>query len=122
MNLNGFRINLDISGLGIIFHSPKVAEHISDGQDYFTSNYTTEAQVQSHIQDGTIVGFGTGSPGTFILEFHTGYPDEGFLQRCDFKLRLGLRCVGGCVCFRDLYDLLDWHADCPEEQTIELED
>ena len=92
------------------------------GEDYLTPNYTTERQVQSHIQTGSIVGFGTGSPGTFVLKFHSGYPEETYLQTCDFKLRLGLRCEGGVVCFRDLYNLLEWRADCPTRQVIALED
>lgn len=113
---------LDIAGVGIIFHSPKSTEHIVDGTDYLASSYTSERQVQAHIQKGDIVGFGTGSPGRFILRFHTGYPDEGILHRCAFKLRLGLHCQGGVVCFRDLYDLMDWRAECPTSRMIELED
>jgi hypothetical protein len=113
---------LDISGMGIVFYSPRFAAHIVEGSDYLTSNYTSEQQVQSHIQKGTIVGFGTGSPGTFILTLHSGYPDEDYLQRCEFKLRLGLHCAGGLVCFRDLFDLLQWRAACPRGQLVELED
>lgn len=122
MATRGKEIVLDISGMGIICYSPSFAEHIEEGSDYLKSNYTTEKQVQSHIQKGTIVGFGTGSPGTFVLRFHSGYPDEGYLHRCEFKLRLGLHCVGGVVCFRDLFDLLQWHANCPPGQVLELED
>ena len=122
MGIEGKQITLDIAGLGIVFHSPDFAQHISEGDDYLTSSYSTEQQVQSHIQKGTIVCFGTGTPGTFILTFHTGYPEESFLQSCEFKLRLGLHCSGGHVCFRDLYDLMNWHRDCPNRHTVELED
>lgn len=120
--IEGKEITLDISGMGIVFYSPQFAKHIAEGSDYLTSNYTSEQQVQFHIQKGTIVGFGTGSPGTFILKFHSGYPDENRLQACEFKLRLGLHCVGGAVCFRDLFDLLQWQSSCPPGQTIELND
>jgi hypothetical protein len=122
MSVEGKQMTLDISGLGIVFHSPVFAEHIPEGSDYVSSNYTTEQQVQSHIQKGTIVCFGTGTPGTFILTFHSGYPDEAFIQHCEFKLRLGLHCSGGVVCFRDLYELMDWHADCPAHRRLELDD
>ncbi len=122
MSIEGKQIALDISGLGIVFHSPVFAGHIPEGTDYLTSNYTTDEQVQSHIQRGTIVCFGTGTPGSFILEFHSGYPENEFLQSCEFKLRLGLHCSGGVVCFRDLYELMDWHADCPLDHTLELDD
>src|SRR5438128_2978332 len=107
------KIVMNIVGLGIIFHSPESASHIQEGEDYLKSDYTTEEDVQRHIQRGSIVGFGTGSSGTFILKFHAGYPDDRFLQKCEFKLRLGLNCRGGLVCFRDLYDLMDWSATCP---------
>lgn len=122
MSIDGREMTLDVSGLGIVFHSPQAAKHIAERSDYLASNYTTERQVQSHIQKGSIVGFGTGSPGTFILKFHSGYPDENYLHKCDFKLRLGLECRGGLVCFRDLYELMDWRADCPSKQTLELAD
>jgi hypothetical protein len=122
MSIDGKEIVLNISGMGIIFYSPQFAQCIAEGNDYLTSNYTSEQQVQCHIQRGSIVGFGTGSPGTFILRFHPGYPDEGYLQNCEFKLRLGLHCVGGLVCFRDLFDLLQWHANCLPSQVLELDD
>ena len=122
MSIEGKEMILDIAGLGIVFHSPIFAQHIPEGTDYLASNYETEQQVQSHIQKGTIVGFGTGTPGIFVLKFHSGYPDETLVQKCEFKLRLGLHCSGGVVCFRDLYELIDWRADCPPNRMLELED
>jgi hypothetical protein len=122
MPVDGKEIVLDIVGIGIVFHSPKFAEHITEGQDYFSSHYANEQQVQPHIQRGTIVGFGTGSPGTFIFRFKSGYPPEELLDRADCRLRLGLHCSGGIVCFRDLYELLDWHSECPPRRTLPLED
>lgn len=122
MSVENKAIRLDVSGVGIIFHSPQSARHISDGEDYLSSNYTHERDVQEHIQQGSIVGFGTGSPGTYVLQFHDGYPDDSVLQAAEFKLRLGLHCRGGVVCFRDLYELLDWQADCPDDQILALED
>ena len=120
--INGKVIRLEISGVGIVFYSPQFADNIEEEEDYLGSNYTTEEEVQSHIQKGTIVGFCTGTSGTYFLHFHSGYPSTQFLQDCDFKLRLGLNCKGGQVCFRDLYDLMDWHVDCPDSQTLDLDD
>jgi len=122
MTFNGKTIRLETTGIGIVFHSPQFTEHIAEEDDYLESNYTTEEQVQAHIQKGTIVGFGTGTSGTFVLRFHSGYPEEQFLNDCDYKLRLGLHCVGGKVCFRDLYDLMDWYVDCPEDQILDVDD
>ncbi len=115
-------MKLEISGLGIILYSPKHAEGIELGSDYFSSSYLSEEAVQAHTQKGTIVGFATGTPGRFHLEFFIGYPPAEILAGADHTLRLGLHCVGGQVCFRDLYDLMDWDPDCPKEQTIELTD
>jgi hypothetical protein len=122
MNIARKEITLNTSGMGIIFYSPQSARHITEGSDYFTPNYSTEQQVQSHIQKGSIVCFGTGSPGTFSLKFHSGYPEEKNLKACEFKLRLGLHCEGGLVCFRDLFDLLQWRSACPPGQAIALDD
>lgn len=122
MTFNKNVMILNISGLGIVFYSRASAEHIVEGSNYLKSNYTTASQVQRHIQEGSIVGFGTGSPGRFILRFHSGYPEERQLQKCRFKLRLGLRCEGGLVCFRDLYDLMRWSKSCPSEQSLAVDD
>jgi hypothetical protein len=122
MGIEGRQIRMDIAGLGIVFYSPKNVEHIREGDDYLQANYLTDKQVQSHIQKGSLVGFGTGSPGVFVLTFHSGYPTNAFVGESDFKLRLGLHCVGGIVCFRDLYDLMQWTSECPPEQALELED
>src|SRR4051794_5988551 len=120
--IDGRSIVLDIVGLGIVLYSPLSASHIAEGEDYLGSHYATEWQVQAHVQEGSIVGFATGSPGTYSLKFHSGYPDRRFVEDCDCKLRLGLHCRGGLVCFRDLYDLMDWQANCPPQQLLELED
>lgn len=122
MNLDGKEITMDIAGLGIVFYSPKNVAHIPEGSDYLQTHYLTEEQVQAHIQKGTLVGFGTGSPGNYLLKFASGYPANDVVRASEFKLRLGLHCVGGQVCFRDLYDLLDWTSQCPEEQILELEE
>ena len=122
MDFEGRTVQLDLVGLGIILYSPRWAEGISQRADYLSSNYTTAEQVQAHVQAGTIVGFGTGSPGDYTLTFHSGYPAEAEVRRRQFKLRLGLHCVGGGLCVRDLYDLMDWTPECPPAQTLGLED
>ena len=115
-------MELDISGLGIIFYSPAHAGHIGEGEDYLTSSYLTDQDVQRHVQAGTIVGFATGTPGRFVLNFISGRAPDEALMKAEFLLSLPLACVGGRVCVRDLYDLLDWEAECPEEQVIHVED
>ena len=66
--------------------------------------------------------FGTGSPGTFQLRFADGPPDEATVAAAEFKLRLGLQVRGGMVCVRDLYDLMEWSAECPAAQQLPVVD
>jgi len=115
-------IELDVDGLGIIFYSPFAAAHIAEGEDYFSSHYSNEAQVQPHIQSGTIVGFGTGSPGRFSISIRSGYPSNDVLNASEYRLRLGLQVKDRTVCVRDLYELMEWSAHCPPNQTFELDD
>ncbi|MGA9998452.1 MAG: hypothetical protein WBP93_23765 [Pyrinomonadaceae bacterium] len=115
-------IRVQASGPGIILYSPYAVAHISEGEDYLTTHYMNEQEVQEHIQQGTLVGFGTGSPGDFIIHIRHGYPDEQTLQDADCKLRLGIHVQDHTVCIRDLFDLMDWTAECPPEQQFELED
>jgi hypothetical protein len=116
------KIELQVSGLGIVLYSPSSAGSIPKGFNFLSNGYKTVEQVQAHIQKGTIIGFGTGSPGIYVLEFHAGYPLEEYVQSCEFKLRLGLKCIEGQVCVRDLYDLLEWDPVCPEQQILSLEE
>ena len=119
---NTHPIRLSLNGLGIIFYSPPAVAHIREGENYLRAHYQEPEHVVQHIRRGTLVGFGTGSAGVFELRFHIGYPESEVLRRSPYKLRLALRCEGRTVCFRDLYDLVNWDPNCPEGQTIQLED
>ncbi len=105
-------IAFDIAGLGIIMYSPSSAAHIHEGEDYLQPHYWAPADVRDHIQAGTIVAFATGTPGSFLLRIHDGYPGERLASAAGAELRLGLR-SDGVVVFRDLYDLLEWTARHP---------
>jgi hypothetical protein len=122
MSLDDTVIRFHINFEGIIFYSPESVSHIKEGEDYFTPHYSSPEVVLPHVMQGTLVGFGTGTPGDFILHFHSGYPDDAYFKHCEFKLRLGLHCRGGTVCFRDLGDLRAWRKACPAKQTISLPD
>jgi hypothetical protein len=114
------QMTIDIAGLGIIMYSPSSAAHIAEDANYLEERYWDPRDVQEHIQAGSIVAFATGTPGRFHLRTHDGYPDPKTLEASEFKLRLGLR-SDGVVVFRDLYDLMEWTAEFPEEQAIALE-
>jgi hypothetical protein len=122
MVLKEQEIVLDITGLGIIFYSPANVPFIAEGEDYYTTHYASSAGVVPLLLVGTLVGFGTGSPGCFLLRMHSGYPDDFKINQSDFSLRLALHCSGGCVCFRDVYDLREWVSDLPPNQTVALAD
>lgn len=112
-------LQLNISGLGIILYSPGAALHIKEREDYLSTNYTTATAVQGHIQAGTIVGFGTGTPGTFQLDFYDGSPANGELDAAEFRLRLGIKTDGTIVC-RDLYDLMSWSKSPPRGREVSV--
>jgi hypothetical protein len=103
-------------------YSPVSAAHIAEGEDYLSTHYWTDTDVQRHIQRGSLVAFGTGSPGTFDLTFADGYPSEMTLRAAEFKLRLGIKVEGAVICVRDLYDLLNWTKRCPSQQALHVED
>lgn len=116
------KMRLEIEGLGIIMYSPFAVANIAEQDDYFSLNYSTPEQVQRHIQAGTIVSFGTSSPGTYLLDFISGYPDEKTLESNEFKLRLAVEVRDGLLCVGDVFDLMDWTKDVSKDQIIELND
>lgn len=115
-------LRLDVAGLGIILYSPGAVEHIASGEDYFTSHYTQPEQVAKHIHEGSIVGFCTGSPGTYYLSIRDGYPTQRVNEDFGMGIRLAIRVACGQVIFRDLYDLMSWDPQVPVEQRMALKD
>jgi hypothetical protein len=114
-------IQLNIIGLGIIIYSDFAVSEIAEGEDYFSNRYQLPEQVAEHIHQGTIVGFCTSSPGSYILKFLNGYPSEAELNSREFKLRLGIEVKDNRVSVRDLYDLMDWKSMCQPNQVIKIE-
>ncbi len=116
-------INLTIQGLGIIVYSPRALAHIPPGSDYLSSRFLAPTDVAHHVMDCHLTGFCTGSPGDYILNVSIGHePDAHLLSQAHFAIRLGLEVEGETVCFRDLYDLLDWNPDCPPTQSLGVPD
>lgn len=115
-------IALDISGLGVILYSPPAVAHIAEGMDYLQEHFWRPADMARHVMECQLTAFGTGSPGSFRLRFSAGPPDESAVEAAAFKLRLGLQVRGGTVCVRDLYDLMEWSAECPSGQQLSVVD
>jgi hypothetical protein len=115
------QLDLEISGLGIVIYSPFAAAHIANEDDYLQRKYNNSSDVVEHLMNGTIVGFCTGSPGRFTLKISSGYPTQFVLDASEFKLRLGVIVRDQQLCFRDLYDLMQWFP-CPTNQIIRIPD
>jgi hypothetical protein len=111
-------VRLEVQGLGILLYSPFAAEHIQQGEDYLSKRYSTPTDVVPQILAGALVGFGTGSPGVFLLRLHSGYPSQEEINSSEFRLRLAVEVRDDVLCVRDLYDLLDWDPSCPPAQKI----
>ena len=110
-------ITLELYSFGIILYSDFAVANIEEGEDYFSSNYETIEQVIPHIYKGDIVGFCTGSPGTFHLKIREGYPSLEF----EFEIRLGIEVRDKRIWIRDVLDLMEWTKKCPKEQCLEIE-
>jgi hypothetical protein len=115
-------IAIDIRGLGLILYSPPAVAHIPDGADYLQEHFWEPEDVARHVMACQLTAFCTGSPGSFRLRFTDGPPDDAAVQAAAFKLRLGLQVRDCVICVRDLYDLMEWSADCPAEQQISIAD
>lgn len=111
---------LNISGMGIIMYSDFSVSNIKDGEDYFSANYQNAEQVVKHIYEGSIVGFSTSSSGTYKLKFKKGYPRESEVKHFDYKLRLAIEVRDERICIRDLFDLMNWQKECPDNQCISV--
>ena len=118
----GETMRLDIAGLGIVMYSPSSVAHIVPGEDYLMQNLWEERDVQRHIQDGKLVIFQTGTPGSFFLKMMFGYPEPDHFRSAKYKYRIGIRVADSRVCFRDMYDLLRWDPRCSDAQILCIED
>lgn len=116
-----FDINLSIDGMGIVFYSDGAVKNIAEGEDFFENEYSDPDKVAKHIKKGDIVGFCTGSSGDYILKFRDGYPSDEIDEQYPISIRLAIVIDGGRLCMIDLFWLMEWDSECPEDQQIELE-
>jgi len=114
-------MKLSIYGIGIILYSDYAVSHIKYGENYLEENYTEPVDVLKQIYSGSLVGFGTGSSGTYHLQFLGGYPNNVELQKFEYKLRLGINVKDNRIIFRDLYDLMEWNPNYPDDQVFPIE-
>jgi len=115
-------MNLTIAGMGIVLYSPGVMNHVPEGEDFLAGEFEEPEQAAAHIRNGDITGFCTGSGGGFVLKFREGYPDKDIREQFPIAVRLAVRVAGGSLAAVDLFWLMDWSDEVPDEQKVLLED
>ena len=115
-------ITLSPTGMGIVFYSDAAVKDIPIGENFLKKGYWKPEHVAAHLNRGDIVGIGTGCDAdTFELRFRSGDPDEEIAEKYPAHERIGIEVMGSAINVIDLYWLMDWQNNCPEEQRIELE-
>ncbi len=115
-------ISIYIDGLGIVFYSPDMVTDIAVGNNFLMQEFNRPADIGAHIRKGDITAFCTGTPGQFKLHFRSGYPDEIINEEYPVDIRLGLQVKGGKIHVIDLYWLMEFTPECPQEQVVEVKD
>ena len=96
-------VRLDVAGLGIILigHAAKL---IPLGSDFFSDNLSDADSIVDIFSEGELTGFGTGSPGIFLVRLYIGPPGEDELNNWGAGIELRFVTNDGRVEFRDLYN------------------
>lgn len=113
-------IVMDIVGLGWIMYSDFAVSGIKEGEDYLSTQYWDSNKVAEQVNSGKIVGVCI-DPGSYIFKVRKGYPMDDLIVNSKFKMRLCIQVKENKIYIRDLYDLMSWNKNCPEEQIIEVE-
>lgn len=119
--MNDKEIKLEIQGMGIILYSDFAVKHIKEGENYLQNSYIRPTDVVRHINEGTIVGFCTGSPGEYILRFKEGEPTKEEANSCDFRITLGIEVRDERICIGDLFELIAWEKENKDVEYINVE-
>lgn len=115
-------LTLSTDGPGIVMYSDANMSYVSEGEDFFSKEFQNPDNVAEHIRKGDIIGFNTGSSGTYNITVRTGYPSEKVLEEYPIAIRLALDVKGGSVSVIDLFWLTEWSSEVPDEQKIFLPD
>lgn len=115
-------MDLVIDGMGIVLYSDGAVSDFEEGENYFRKEFSTPEQVAEHIKKGDIIGFNTGSGGSYCIKFRPGYPDEQIEQEFQISIRLAIQVKGGTLSVIDLFWLMEWSSECPPEQQLIIDD
>ena len=114
-------LQIVVDGLGLMIYSPWALAHVADDEDYFSSYFERDEDVAEHVRACSVATFCTGSPGTYVVRCTTDLPKVN-APAFDNSIRLGLEVRDETACIRDVYDLMEWSADCPADQQLRLRD
>ena len=115
-------IIMSIDGMGIAVYSDGCMSEVEKGSDFFSSDFADPQKMAEHIRKGDITGFCTGSGGDYTLKIREGYPDAETEKNYPVSIRLGLEVKGGKISFVDIYWLMEWSGEAPDDQQIDIED
>lgn len=115
-------IEIYIDGMGIVIYSNKAMNYVNEGEDFFTNEFSTPEKVVKHINKGDIVGFNTGTGGKYNIKVREGYPNYDINNKFPISIRLAIDIKGNIISFIDVYWLMEWSNDIPEEQQIFVDD
>ena len=79
--------------MGIVIYSNKSMMNIPEGENYFMLEFSSPQKVAEHIKKGDIIGFNTGSAGSYVLHLKEGYPSKEFLEEYPIAVRLALNVI-----------------------------
>lgn len=115
-------IKINIDGMGLVLYSSEVMKYVCEGENFFQKDFSTPQKVAEHIRKGDIVGFNTGTSGKFNIKIREGYPNNITDKQFPVSIRLAIQVKGNKVSIVDLFWLMDWCDDVPEEQQVWVEE
>ncbi|MBT9774991.1 hypothetical protein GPL15_00520 [Clostridium sp. MCC353] len=122
MNTINQDITLDIDGMGIVLYSPGAVKDIPISYNFLMQEFNRPEDIGKHIRKGDVTAFCTGSPGRYCLKFRDGYPGLQMSEDYPIAIRLGIQVSGGKIHIIDLFWLMDFDPQCPQEQTLDIAD
>ncbi len=111
-------IEINIDGMGLVLYSSEAMKYVCEGENFFQKEFSTPQKVAEHIGKGDIVGFNTGTSGSFNIKVREGYPNNTLDKQFPISIRLAIEVKGNKLSIIDLFWLMDWCDDVPEEQQV----
>lgn len=115
-------VKIDIDGMGLVLYSSEAMKYVCEGENFFQREFSTPLKVAEHIRKGDIVGFNTGTSGSFNIKIREGYPNNAIDEQFPVSIRLAIEVKGNKVSIVDLFWLMDWCDEVPEEQQVWVEE